>query len=128
MRAEATCFPPVQAERCIHQAPDHPLLAGGERAIGHYLRLLFTCYRSSLPALTQDDGPYTLEVAATFLLSDARENEAAFELMNQEGVFTRLIDLVATPTEDQPGVHRLLMELLYEMSRVQRIRIDDLST
>ena len=75
----------------------------------------------------QDDDPHTLEVATTFLLSDARENEVAFELMNQEGSFVRLVDLIGNPKEDgQPGLHRLLMELLYEMSRVQRIPIDDL--
>ena len=76
---------------------------------------------------SQDEDPNTLEVASTFLLADARENEVAFELMNQEGSFVRLVILIGNPKEDgQPGLHRLLMELLYEMSRVQRIRTDDL--
>jgi hypothetical protein len=48
--------------------------------------------------------------------------------MHKEGAFTRLVDLIASPKSDaEPGLHRLFMELLYEMSRIQRVKIDDLS-
>jgi hypothetical protein len=48
--------------------------------------------------------------------------------MNNEGAFTRLVDLIASPESDaEPGLHRLFMELLYEMARIQRVKIDDLS-
>jgi len=48
--------------------------------------------------------------------------------MNNEGAFTRLVDLIGNPKSDaKPGLHRLFMELLYEMARIQRIKIDDLS-
>jgi hypothetical protein len=48
--------------------------------------------------------------------------------MNNEGAFTRLVDLVAAPKSDaEPRLHRLFMELLYEMARIQRVKIDDLS-
>jgi hypothetical protein len=48
--------------------------------------------------------------------------------MNNEGAFTRLVDLIGNPKSDaKPGSHRLFMELLYEMARIQRIKIDDLS-
>jgi hypothetical protein len=70
-----------------------------------------------------------LQVAATFILVDARENEITFELMNKEGAFQRLVYLISTPKEDEEAaMHRLLMELLYEMSRIQKITINDLSS
>jgi hypothetical protein len=48
--------------------------------------------------------------------------------MNKEGAFTRLVDLIASPKADvKPGLHRLFMELLYEMARIQRVKIDELS-
>jgi hypothetical protein len=48
--------------------------------------------------------------------------------MNNEGAFTRLVDLIENPNSDaKPGLHRLFMELLYEMARIQRVKIDDLS-
>lgn len=51
-------------------------------------------------------------------------------MMNEEGVFGRLLGLIQSlrneDTEDGAGLHRLLMDLLYEMSRIQRIRIEDL--
>jgi hypothetical protein len=48
--------------------------------------------------------------------------------MNNEGAFTRLVDLIASPGSDaKPELHRLFMELLYEMARIQRVKIDELS-
>jgi hypothetical protein len=48
--------------------------------------------------------------------------------MNNEGAFTRLVDLIASPESDaKPRLHRLFMELLYEMARIQRVKIDELS-
>ena len=69
-----------------------------------------------------------LQVAASFLLADARENETTYELLNKENAFPRLVDLVSGQQQDEhTGLHRLLMELLYEMSRVQKISAEDLS-
>ena len=48
-------------------------------------------------------------------------------MMNEEGVFTRLVELIQERKDDDAGLHRLLLELLYEMSRIQRLRIEDLS-
>lgn len=69
-----------------------------------------------------------LRVAASFLLADAKQNEATFELMNKEGTFGRLIDLISDPKQqnEEAEVHRSLMELLYEMSRIQKITTEDL--
>jgi hypothetical protein len=49
--------------------------------------------------------------------------------MNEEGAFPRLLELVhsvGAQDDDVAGLHRLLMDLLYEMSRIQRIKIEDL--
>ena len=53
-------------------------------------------------------------------------------MMNEEGVFARLLELIQSLRRDDSdggaGLHRLLMDLLYEMSRIQRIKIEDLGT
>lgn len=49
--------------------------------------------------------------------------------MNEEGAFPRLLELVhsvGAQNDDVAALHRLLMDLLYEMSRIQRIKIEDL--
>ena len=78
--------------------------------------------------LLEDDEPNVLRVAASFLLADARQNESTFKIMNEEGTFCRLIDLISNPRQqdEEAEVHRLLMELLYEMSRIQKITAEDL--
>ncbi len=51
-------------------------------------------------------------------------------MMNEEGAFIRLLELIQSPRRGDgvggAGLHRLLMELLYEMSRIQRIKFEDL--
>lgn len=53
-------------------------------------------------------------------------------MMNEEGVFARLLELIQSlrgdDTDGGAGLHRLLMDLLYEMSRIQRVKIEDLGT
>jgi hypothetical protein len=62
-------------------------------------------------------------------LADARITERTYEVLNEEGAFARLLDLISSPKEvDEEGLHRLLMELLYEMSRIQKISLEDLGT
>jgi hypothetical protein len=68
-----------------------------------------------------------LLLVTSFLLADARTTERTFELLNDEGAFPKLIELVQTPKQnDEANLHRLLMELLYEMSRIQKISLADL--
>lgn len=66
----------------------------------------------------------------SFLLFDGRQNEVALQMMNEEGAFARLLELIqAMRKEDMPGeagLHRLLMDLFYEISRIQRVKIEDL--
>lgn len=77
----------------------------------------------------QDDEADILYITATLLLADARNNESTFELLNVEGAFQRMVDLIKAPTQEgEEGLHRLLMELLYEMSRIQKVTSDNLGT
>lgn len=50
--------------------------------------------------------------------------------MNEEGAFPRLLELIqsASRSDENGGasLHRLFMDLMYEMSRIQRIKIQDL--
>jgi len=72
----------------------------------------------------------TLQMISSFLLFDGRQHEVSLQMMNEEGVFPRLLELLHSQTinreDSEAGLHRLLMDLLYEMSRIQRIRIADL--
>lgn len=77
--------------------------------------------------LLQEDSPATLHLIAAFLIYDGRENETAFEMMNEEGAFPRLVELIQQKRDGDAGLHRMLLELLYEMSRIQRLRAADLS-
>lgn len=62
------------------------------------------------------------------LLYDGREHDTTFELMKNEGSFVRLVELINLRTDNGLGLHRLLLELLYEMARIQRLPQEELST
>ena len=69
-------------------------------------------------------------MVAAFLLFDGRnnENDVTFEMMQAEGVFPRLVELIRTPTvQEDTRLHQMLLELMYESSRIQRLSWDDLS-
>lgn len=49
-------------------------------------------------------------------------------MMQKEGVFPRLVELIGSDTiQMEPQLHRLLLGLAYEMSRIQRLKWEDLS-
>lgn len=77
-------------------------------------------------SLLQEEEPATLHIIASLLLFDGRQNEKTFEMMNDEGAFTKLVELIKQGKKDDARLHRLLLELLYEMSRMQRLTVDDL--
>lgn len=77
-------------------------------------------------SLLQEDEPATLYVIASLLLFDGRQHEETFELMNNESCFSRLVELIKEGKKDDARLHRLLLELLYDMSRLQRLSIEDL--
>ena len=72
----------------------------------------------------EDTDP--LHVIANFLLLDGRDNEATFPCMIDEGCFPKLLELIGGRRQSDPRLHRLLLELMYEMSRVERLRPTDL--
>jgi hypothetical protein len=78
-------------------------------------------------SLLQEEEAPTLHIIASFLLLDGQLNEATFEMMNNEGCFPKLLELIKQAKADNaPRLHRLLLDLLYEMSRMQRISAEDL--
>ncbi|KAJ5567529.1 hypothetical protein N7535_006835 [Penicillium sp. DV-2018c] len=86
--------------------------------------------RQLLYGLLQDDDPNTLHFLASFILFDGRQNEVVLQMLNEEGAFARLLELIQAmrraDLDGDPGLHRLLMDLVYEMSRIQRIKTEDL--
>lgn len=52
--------------------------------------------------------------------------ENTFVLMSDIGVFSRLLELIEMGKEDESGLHKLMLELVYEMSRIQRLRLEEL--
>ncbi|TRX87916.1 hypothetical protein FHL15_011205 [Xylaria flabelliformis] len=77
-------------------------------------------------SLLQDDETAHLYPIASFLLLDGRANETTFRMMIEESCFHRLIELINDHKEDDRPLHRLLLELIYEMSRIQKLRVQDL--
>ncbi|KKK27251.1 hypothetical protein ARAM_002238 [Aspergillus rambellii] len=86
--------------------------------------------RQMIYGLLQEDDFVTLQLIASCLLFDGRQHEVLFHMMNEEGVFPRLLELLHIQTregdDNTAGLRRLLMDLLYEMSRVQKVKIEDL--
>jgi hypothetical protein len=77
----------------------------------------------------EDDNP-TLHMVAAFLLYDGRanENDPTFENMMEEGAFPRLVSLIRAPSvREDARLHQMLMELMYESSRIQRLKWEDFS-
>lgn len=75
----------------------------------------------------QEDESAVLHISAAVLLFDGRANESTFELMQNEGVFARLVELIRDQRDQDDGLHKLLLELLFEMSRMQRLDRHELS-
>lgn len=70
-------------------------------------------------------------MVAAFLLFDGRanENDPTFEDMMEEGAFPRLVSLIQAPSvREDARLHQMLMELMYESSRIQRLKWEDFST
>ena len=77
-------------------------------------------------SLLQEDEAGPLHVISSFLLLDGRAEEATFRRMIDEACFPRLVELINGRRDDDPRLHRLLLQLVYEMSRMERLRTEDL--
>lgn len=76
--------------------------------------------------LYQEDDAPTLHLLAVFLLYDGKHHEQTFVSMTEEGSFPRLVQLIRDGTDDELGLHRVLVELMYEMSRIQEVAVAEL--
>lgn len=83
--------------------------------------------RQLLFCVLQEDDADTLHLAAALLLFDGRANEVTFEMMQSESAFPRLVELIRERRDDDLMLHRLLLELLFAMSRIQKLAKGDLS-
>jgi len=104
--------------RCCYRLIDSPLFVQNR----DYVR------RQFVYCLLQEEHPPVLHIVTAVLLYDGRSDEAVFEMMQVEAAFPRLLDLVKGNKDDNTGLHRLLLELLCDMSRIQRLSLDDLAT
>jgi hypothetical protein len=66
-------------------------------------------------------------VVAAVLLFDGKSSEETFEMMQQEDVFPRLVELIQdSGNSSDIFLHKLLLILMYEMARMQRLGWNDL--
>ena len=78
-------------------------------------------------SLLQEDEQAPLHAIACLLLLDGHKDDSTFPRMVAESCFPRLLDLIKEMKEaDDPRLHRMLLQLMYEMSRMERLKLDDL--
>lgn len=77
-------------------------------------------------SLLQEDDTGPLSAIACLLLLDGHEEESMFPRMIDEACFPRLLELINGRRDDDPRLHRFLLQLMYEMSRMERLRNDDI--
>lgn len=121
--------------RCCYKLLDSDLFVAKQEYVRRQILycLLQVCLvecitgrRVNLTRSQEDDDANVVYVAAAILLFDGRNNEGVFEMMQAEGAFARLVGLIHDKRGDGTTVHRLLLELLYNMSRTQPLNRDDL--
>ena len=103
--------------RCSYIFLDSPMFNSDK----DYVRLRL------IEELRKEDLNPRIYLVSTILLFDGRQNQETFEVMQAEGSFPRLLELLCSKNtpEDKECRNRLL-DLLYEMSRVQKLRWEDL--
>ncbi|KAK6363154.1 hypothetical protein TWF730_000600 [Orbilia blumenaviensis] len=77
--------------------------------------------------LKEPSNSARLHVITATLLYDGIDNPKTFELMLEQNAFARLIDLIWKDVAKLNfGFHKLLLEVFYEMCRIQKLRNQDL--
>lgn len=79
-------------------------------------------------SLIQEDETGKLHAISCLLLLDGHHDEAVFPRMIGESCFPRLLELLNGRRDDDPRLHRFLLHLMYEMSRMWRLDIEDLAS
>ncbi|KAI6779649.1 uncharacterized protein J7T54_007692 [Emericellopsis cladophorae] len=77
-------------------------------------------------SLLQEDEASPLSAIACLLLLDGNHEESLFPRMIEEACFPRLLELINGQRDGDPRLHRFLLQLMYEMSRMVRLRRDDI--
>ncbi len=78
-------------------------------------------------SLLQEDEAGPLHAITSLLLLDGHYDESTFPRMVHETCFPRLVELIKARTDDEdPRLHRFLLQLMYEMSRVERLKPEEL--
>ncbi|GJC77767.1 protein DIP1 [Colletotrichum liriopes] len=77
-------------------------------------------------SLLQEDDSASLHAIVLFLLLDGHADESTYSRMIEEACFPRLLELINGRKDQDLRLHRLLLELMYEMSRIERLRTADL--
>ncbi|TGZ85523.1 hypothetical protein EX30DRAFT_26354 [Ascodesmis nigricans] len=75
--------------------------------------------------LRKDSSNPRLHLFANILLFDGRDRKATFEYMLEDNLFGRLVELVRTKRDEDWLLWRVVLDLMYEMSRMQRLRPQD---
>lgn len=77
-------------------------------------------------SLLQEDETNPLSAITCLLLLDGQTEELVFARMIDEACFPRLLELIKARSDDDPRLRRFLLQLMYEMSRMERLRRDDI--
>ncbi|KAH8151591.1 uncharacterized protein LAJ45_04213 [Morchella importuna] len=84
--------------------------------------------RRMIGRLRKETSNTKLRLITNVLLYDGRQHQKTFELMQEEGLFSRLMEMVAQKREEDRILWSSVLDLLYEMSRIQRLRREDLDS
>lgn len=78
-------------------------------------------------SLLQEDDAGPLHAIACLLFLDGRHDGSVFSRMVDEACFSRLLDhIIAHRADGDVPLHRMLLQLMYEMSRIERLKVEDL--
>ncbi|KAK5995771.1 Protein dip1-like protein [Cladobotryum mycophilum] len=86
------------------------------------------CRTQIIHSLLQEDEAGPLHTIISLLLLDGHQDESTFPRMIIEACFPRLLELISgRQKDDDPRLHRFLLQLMYEMSRIERLKVHDLA-
>lgn len=84
--------------------------------------------RKIISTFIQNTSQYSiLTILGAILLLDGRHNDTTFEMMEEEDAMPVLISTIRTARSHSVRLHRIFLELLYEMCRIQKLTIADLA-
>lgn len=84
--------------------------------------------RKLISRFIQSEGQYAiLTILGAVLLLDARHNPATLEMMEEESAMSVLVNTIVTAQKHSFRLHRIFLELFYEMCQVQKLTSSDLA-